>query len=57
MAATLLHSVWVAALDAGLGAASLGVDVENSSNARHLYESLGYRAVGYHVAYRLPMTA
>jgi ribosomal protein S18 acetylase RimI-like enzyme len=53
VAATLLHLVWAAALDAGLNTASLGVDVENSSNARHLYESLGYRTVGYHAAYRL----
>jgi ribosomal protein S18 acetylase RimI-like enzyme len=57
VAATLLHSVWAAALDAGLDTASLGVDVENSSNARHLYESLGYRTVGYHAAYRFSRTA
>lgn len=52
VAATLLHLVWAGAIDAGLDVASLGVDVENSSNARHLYESLGYRTVGYHAAYR-----
>lgn len=53
VAATLLKYVWAAALDAGLFTASLGVDVKNESNARHLYESLGYHTVGYHVAYRL----
>lgn len=57
VAATLLRSVWASAASAGLTVASLGVDVENSSNAQHLYESLGYRPVGHHVAYRLSLGA
>jgi len=52
IAALLLSAVWESAVAHGVTTASLGVDVENSSNARGLYESLGYQTVGYHVAYR-----
>ena len=39
----------------GMTEAALGVDAENPSGARHLYESMGFRVVRRAVFYRKPM--
>lgn len=52
LAAHLLRHVWRSALEAGLPAASLGVDTRNEHAAARLYDSLGYRTTGQNAAYR-----
>jgi ribosomal protein S18 acetylase RimI-like enzyme len=39
----------------GMTEAALGVDAENPSGARHLYEGMGFRVVRRAVFYRRPM--
>lgn len=57
VAAFLLRSLWKRAHDLGLPAVSLGVDIENGSNAVHLYDSLGYETVSRSSAYRYDIPA
>ncbi|MCV7224808.1 GNAT family N-acetyltransferase [Mycolicibacterium komossense] len=47
----LLKKIWLAALQRGLSAASLGTDIHNRSNAHLLYRRLGYVAVEDQFAY------
>ncbi|MCV7039777.1 GNAT family N-acetyltransferase [Mycolicibacterium moriokaense] len=49
----LLRKIWLAALRRGLGAASLGTDINNKSKAHLLYQRLGYVAVENSSAYRI----
>ncbi|MCS5736312.1 GNAT family N-acetyltransferase [Herbiconiux daphne] len=52
LAAHLLRHVWRSALEAGLPAASLGVDTQNEHAAARLYDSVGYHTISENAAYR-----
>lgn len=49
----LLRKVWLAALNRGFTAASLGTDIDNASKAHLLYRRLGYVTVADQYAYRI----
>ncbi|MCS5724087.1 GNAT family N-acetyltransferase [Herbiconiux sp. CPCC 203407] len=53
IARLLLAHVWHAALEAGLPAASLGVDTANEHDAAALYDALGYRTLHHNAAWSL----
>ena len=55
LARALIARSFQAIKEQGMTEAALGVDTQNPSGARQIYESMGFRPVKSHTLYRKPL--